>query len=55
MLAVYNVPHEGEQDELTHVFALYLIGSDGRMVRQYKGMSIAPEVVASDIRKTASP
>jgi cytochrome oxidase Cu insertion factor (SCO1/SenC/PrrC family) len=54
VLAVYNVPHEDEQDELTHVFALYLIGSDGQMVRQYKGMSIAPEVVASDIRKTAS-
>ncbi|MBF6558793.1 MAG: SCO family protein [Candidatus Binataceae bacterium] len=55
VLAVYNVPHEDEQDELTHVFALYLIGSNGQMVRQYHGMSIAPEVVASDIRKTASP
>ncbi|HVC44470.1 MAG TPA: SCO family protein [Candidatus Binataceae bacterium] len=55
VLAVYNVPHEDEQDELTHVFALYLIGSNGQMVREYHGMSIAPKVVASDIRKTASP
>ena len=55
VLGVYNVPHEDEQDELTHVFALYLIGANGQMLRQYHGMSIAPEVVASDIRKTASP
>jgi protein SCO1/2 len=52
VLALYNVPHESEEDEMTHVSDLYLIAPDGREVRQYHGTTTLPETVASDIRQT---
>jgi cytochrome oxidase Cu insertion factor (SCO1/SenC/PrrC family) len=55
VLALYNIPHEEGHDELTHVMDLYLIGRDGQRLHKYQGMAVAPEIVASDIRKTASP
>jgi protein SCO1/2 len=53
VLALYNVPHEeGEEDEMTHVFELFLIAPDGRQVRHYHGTAVSPDAIASDIRKT---
>jgi protein SCO1 len=53
VLALYNVPHEeGEDDEMTHVFELFLIAPDGRQVRHYHGTAIPAGTIASDIRKT---
>jgi cytochrome oxidase Cu insertion factor (SCO1/SenC/PrrC family) len=52
ILALYNVPHESEEDEMTHVSDLYLIAPNGWEMRQYHGMTIPPETVASDIRHT---
>jgi protein SCO1 len=49
VLALYNVPHESEEDEMTHVSDLYLIAPDGRKIHQYRGAVIPPETIASDI------
>jgi protein SCO1/2 len=53
VLALYNVSHEeSEDDEMTHVFELFLIARDGRQIRHYQGTAIPPGTIASDIRKT---
>jgi len=53
VLALYNVPHEdGEDDEMTHVFDLFLIAPDGRQIRHYHGTAIPAQTIASDIRNT---
>jgi protein SCO1/2 len=54
VLALYHVPMEGPDDSMTHDFDLFLIAPDGREVRQYQGMKVAPDVVASDIRKASA-
>ena len=54
VLALYHVPMEGPDDSMTHDFDLFLVAPDGREVRQYQGMKVAPDVVASDIRKTSA-
>ncbi len=54
VLALYHVPMEGPDDSLTHDLDLFLIAPDGCEVRQYQGMKVAPDVVASDIRKTSA-
>jgi protein SCO1/2 len=52
LLALYQVnQHEGD-NEMTHVFDLFLIGPDGKQVRHYKGLNIQAAKVASDIRQT---
>ncbi len=52
VLALYHVPMEGPDDSMKHDFDLFLVAPDGREVRQYQGMKVAPDVVASDIKKT---
>jgi protein SCO1/2 len=54
VLALYHVPMEGADDSMTHDFDLFLVAPDGREARQYQGMKVAPDVVASDIRKTSA-
>jgi protein SCO1 len=54
VLALYHVPMEGPDDSMTHDFDLFLVAPDGREARQYQGMKVAPDVVASDIRKTSA-
>jgi protein SCO1 len=54
VLALYHVPMEGPDDSMTHDFDLFLVAPDGRETRQYQGMKVAPDVVASDIRKTSA-
>jgi len=54
VLALYHVQMEGPDDSMTHDFDLFLVAPDGREVRQYQGMKVAPDVVASDIRKTSA-
>jgi len=54
ILALYNVPHESEEDEMTHVFDLYLVAPDGRHMQQYHGTAVPPQVVAADISHSRS-
>ena len=54
VLALYHVPMEGPDDAMTHDLDLFLIAPDGHEARQYQGMKVAPDVVASDIRKTSA-
>ncbi len=54
ILALYKVPEEEPGEAMTHDFDLFLLRPDGRQVRHYNGMKIAPGVVASEIRKTAA-
>ncbi|MGH7841499.1 MAG: SCO family protein [Candidatus Binataceae bacterium] len=50
VLNLYGVPHGAADDEMEHVFELYLIGADGRELHQYQGPEIKPAIVAADIR-----
>jgi cytochrome oxidase Cu insertion factor (SCO1/SenC/PrrC family) len=50
VLNIYGVPHGAADDEMAHVFELYLIGPDGRQLHRYHGPDIKTEAVAADIR-----
>ncbi|HLW69321.1 MAG TPA: SCO family protein [Candidatus Binataceae bacterium] len=50
VLNLYGVPHGAADDEMAHVFELYLIGRDGWQLHQYHGPDIKAETVAADIR-----
>jgi protein SCO1 len=52
VLAVYGVNQHAGDDEMTHVFDLFLIGPDGHQVRHYHGLNIQAAKVASDIQHT---
>lgn len=49
VLKLYNVAQNSD-DEMTHVFDLFLISSDGRELHHYHGSDIQPKNVATDIR-----
>jgi len=50
VLNIYGVPHGAPDDEMSHVFELYLIGRDGRQLHEYHGPDIKADTVAEDIR-----
>jgi protein SCO1 len=52
VLAVYGVNQRPGDNEMTHVFELFLIGPDGRQVRHYHGLNIQAAKVADDIQHT---
>jgi len=52
LLALYNVPEDGPDEATTHVLELFLISPDGTAMRKYNGMSVSPQVLASDIRSS---
>jgi len=52
VLAVYGVNQHAGDDEMTHVFELFLIGPDGHQVRHYHGLNIQAAKVAGDIQHT---
>lgn len=52
VLAVYGVNQHAGDDEMTHVFELFLIGPDGHQVRHYHGLKIQAAKVAGDIQHT---
>jgi protein SCO1/2 len=52
VLAVYGVNQHQGDNEMTHVFELFLIGPDGRQVRHYHGLNIQAAKVAGDIQHT---
>jgi protein SCO1/2 len=52
VLAVYGVNQHAGDNEMTHVFELFLIGPDGHQVRHYHGLNIQAAKVAGDIQHT---
>ncbi len=50
VLKLYNVAQNSDDDEMTHVFDLFLISSDGRELHHYHGSDIQPKNVVNDIR-----
>ncbi|HUN57524.1 MAG TPA: SCO family protein [Candidatus Binataceae bacterium] len=52
VLEVYGVNQQPGDNEMTHVFELFLIGPDGRQVRRYHGLNIQAAKVADDIQHT---
>ena len=53
LLTLYGVA--AEDDDSDHVLEMFLLSSNGAGMRRYKGVATAPETIASDIRKAASP
>ena len=51
VLQVYGVNQKPGENEMTHVFELFLIGPDGRVVRRYHGLDIDAAKVVGDIRQ----
>ncbi len=50
VLAVFNLRREREPDgSVTHNVASFLLGPDGRQIRQYNGLTVRPQAVVSDI------
>lgn len=52
VLVVYGVNQKPGDNEMTHVFGLFLIGPDGREVHRYHGLNIDAAKVAGDIQQT---
>jgi protein SCO1 len=52
VLEVYGVNQRPGDNEMTHVFELFLIGPDGHQVRHYHGLNIQAAKVADDIQHT---
>lgn len=50
VLKLYDVNQDMSDDEMTHVFDLFLLGPDGRELRHYHGSKIKPQEVTTDIR-----
>jgi protein SCO1 len=50
VLAVFDLRREREADgSITHNVATFLLGSDGRQLRQYNGLTVGAESVAADV------
>lgn len=52
VLALYRVNQDEGDNEMTHVFDLFLLAPDGRQVRHYHGLNIKAAKVAGDIQQT---
>jgi cytochrome oxidase Cu insertion factor (SCO1/SenC/PrrC family) len=52
LLALYGVL--AEQSKSDHVVEIFLVGADGVAMRRYNGVTTPVQVIASDIRRTAS-
>lgn len=50
VMKLYDVAQMPGDDSMTHVFDLFLIGPDGRLLHHYHGSDIKPSDVARDIR-----
>ena len=50
VMKLYDVAQMPDDDAMTHVFDLFLIGPDGRLLHHYHGSDIKPSDVARDIR-----
>jgi protein SCO1 len=50
VLTVFNLRRQTEPDgSVTHNVASFLLGADGRQIRQYNGLTVHPDAVVSDI------
>jgi protein SCO1/2 len=53
VLGIFELRRDREADgSLTHNVASFLLGPDGRQVRQYNGLTVKPESVVADIDDT---
>jgi protein SCO1 len=52
VLALYRVNQDEGDNEMTHVFDLFLIAPDGHQVKHYHGLNIQAVKVAGDIQQT---
>ena len=52
VLALYGVNQKPGENEMTHVFSLFLLGPDGHVIRRYHGPGIDAAKVAGDIQQT---
>ena len=52
VLALYRVNQDEGDNEMTHVFDLFLIAPDGHQVKHYHGLNIQAAKVAGDIQQT---
>jgi protein SCO1/2 len=52
VLALYRVNQDEGDNEMTHVFDLFLIAPDGHQVKHYHGLNIQAAKVADDIQQT---
>ena len=52
VLALYRVNQDEGDNEMTHVFDLFLLAPDGHQVKHYHGLNIQAAKVAGDIQQT---
>ncbi len=54
-LAIFNIKRTREADgSIDHVTTSFLLGPDGRQIRQYDGISVSPATMANDVRRALS-
>ena len=51
VLQLYGVNQKRGDNEMTHVFELFLLGPDGRQIRRYHGLNIDAAKVAGDVQQ----
>jgi protein SCO1 len=54
-LAIFNIKRTREADgSIDHVTTSFLLGPDGRQIRQYDGISVSPSTMADDVHRALS-
>jgi protein SCO1 len=54
-LAIFNIKRTRETDgSIDHVTTSFLLGPDGRQIRQYDGISVTPSTMADDVNRAIS-
>ena len=54
-LAIYKIKRTREADgSIDHVTASFLLGPDGRQIRQYDGIAVTPATMADDVGRAMS-
>lgn len=54
-LAIYKIRRQHEPDgSIDHVTTSFLLGPDGRQIRQYDGKEVKPETMAADVSRAIS-
>jgi protein SCO1/2 len=54
-LAIFNIKRTRDTDgSIDHVTTSFLLGPDGRQIRQYDGISVTPATMADDVNRAIS-
>jgi protein SCO1/2 len=52
VLAAFKMSRQRDEDgSVGHLVGVFLLGADGKQIRQYSGTTLKPETVAADIKK----